>query len=45
MGVGIGAGTFPESELGVQLFHDEFAKAFEFDVLDPTKIIPKSRFR
>ncbi|VTR92868.1 catalase : Catalase OS=Rhodomicrobium vannielii (strain ATCC 17100 / ATH 3.1.1 / DSM 162 / LMG 4299) GN=Rvan_0122 PE=3 SV=1: Catalase: Catalase-rel [Gemmata massiliana] len=39
----IGAGTFPEWELGVQLFDDEFVKAFEFDVLDPTKIIPEEQ--
>jgi catalase len=39
----IGSGNFPEWELGVQLFDDEFAKAFEFDVLDPTKIIPEEQ--
>ncbi|WP_315854065.1 catalase [Gemmata palustris] len=39
----IEAGAFPEWELGVQLFDDEFAKAFEFDVLDPTKIIPEEQ--
>ena len=37
----IGAGQFPEWELGVQLFDDEFARNFEFDILDPTKIIPE----
>jgi catalase len=34
-------GDFPEWELGLQLFDDEFADAFDFDVLDPTKIIPE----
>ena len=37
----ITSGAFPEWELGVQLFDDEFADRFEFDVLDPTKIIPE----
>ena len=35
------AGDFPEWELGLQLFDDEFADRFAFDVLDPTKIIPE----
>jgi catalase len=34
-------GDFPEWELGLQLFDDAFADAFDFDVLDPTKIIPE----
>ncbi len=37
----IGSGDFPEWELGVQLFDDEFADSFDFDVLDATKIIPE----
>jgi len=37
----INSGDFPEWELGVQLFDDEFADSFEFDVLDSTKIIPE----
>jgi catalase len=37
----IQAGDFPEWELGLQLFDDEFANKFAFDVLDPTKIIPE----
>ena len=37
----ITTGAFPEWELGLQLFDDEFADRFEFDVLDPTKIIPE----
>jgi catalase len=36
-------GSFPEWELGLQLFDDEFADRFEFDVLDPTKIIPEEQ--
>jgi catalase len=34
-------GDFPEWELGLQLFDDEFADGFDFDVLDSTKIIPE----
>jgi catalase len=34
-------GAFPEWELGLQLFDDEFADRFGFDILDPTKIIPE----
>lgn len=34
-------GDFPEWELGLQLFDDDFADNFEFDILDPTKIIPE----
>ncbi len=34
-------GDFPEWELGVQLFDDEFADSFEFDILDSTKLIPE----
>jgi len=34
-------GSFPEWELGLQLFDDEFADRFDFDILDPTKIIPE----
>ncbi len=37
----IQTGNYPEWELGMQLFDEEFAKKFEFDVLDPTKIIPE----
>ena len=37
----ITAGDFPEWELGLQLFDDNFADRFAFDVLDPTKIIPE----
>jgi catalase len=37
----IEAGQFPEWELGLQLFGDEEADAFDFDILDPTKLIPE----
>ena len=33
--------TSPEWELCVQTFDDDFADRFEFDVLDPTKLIPE----
>ena len=36
-------GDYPEWELGVQLFDEEFAENFEFDVLDATKIIYLTR--
>ena len=35
------AGVFPEWELGLQVFSEEQAEAFEFDVLDSTKLIPE----
>ena len=34
-------GSFPEWELGLQVFDDDFADSFDFDVLDPTKLIPE----
>lgn len=37
----IQAGNFPEWELQFQLFDQAFADSFEFDVLDPTKLIPE----
>ena len=37
----IDEGKFPEWELGVQLFDEAFAEAFDFDVLDATKLIPE----
>ncbi len=39
----IRAGDHPEWELGMQLFDEEFAESFEFDVLDATKIIPEEQ--
>ena len=37
----IKSGNFPEWELQVQLFDQDFADKFDFDILDPTKIIPE----
>ena len=37
----IGNGDFPEWELGLQIFDEDFAARFAFDVLDATKIIPE----
>lgn len=37
----IESGNFPEWELGVQLFSEEQANKFSFDVLDATKIVPE----
>ncbi|MBB6469885.1 catalase [Aminobacter lissarensis] len=37
----IQSGNFPEWEMRVQLFDQDFADSFDFDVLDPTKIIPE----
>lgn len=37
----IGSGDFPEWELGLQLFDEQQAEQFPFDVLDATKIIPE----
>jgi catalase len=37
----IKSGDYPEWELGLQLFDDEFADQFDFDILDPTKLIPE----
>ncbi|MBS0331757.1 MAG: catalase HPII, partial [Proteobacteria bacterium] len=37
----INLGAFPEWDLGVQLFDQDFADQFDFDVLDATKIIPE----
>lgn len=35
-------GYDPEWELGVQIFDEEQAEEFDFDVLDPTKIVPET---
>jgi len=37
----IQSGNFPEWDLHVQLFDQDFADKFDFDILDPTKIIPE----
>src|ERR1700755_2322661 len=34
-------GASPEWDFGVQLFDQDFADAFDFDILDPTKLIPE----
>jgi catalase len=34
-------GNYPEYELSVQVFTEKQAEKFDFDVLDPTKIIPE----
>src|SRR3982750_1005872 len=39
----ITSGNYPEWELGLQLFDENFANSFDFDVLDPTKIIPEEQ--
>jgi catalase len=35
-------GDYPEYELGVQVIEEEDEHAFDFDLLDPTKIVPES---
>lgn len=37
----IQSGNYPEWELGLQLFDEATADKFDFDVLDPTKLIPE----
>lgn len=37
----IEAGAYPEWELGLQVFSEEQAEEFEFDVLDSTKLVPE----
>ncbi|MEO6026575.1 MAG: catalase, partial [Candidatus Binatia bacterium] len=37
----IEAGAYPEWELALQIFTEEQAEEFSFDVLDPTKIVPE----
>lgn len=37
----IASGNFPEWELGLQVFDETQADALDFDVLDPTKLIPE----
>jgi catalase len=37
----IETGNYPEYELGIQVFTEEEAERFSFDVLDATKIIPE----
>jgi catalase len=37
----IESGNFPEWELGVQVFTEEQAEQFSFDILDATKLVPE----
>jgi catalase len=37
----IEAGAFPEYELGLQVFTEDEAEQFSFDILDATKIVPE----
>jgi catalase len=37
----IDSGAYPEWELGIQAFDQQFADAQPYDVLDPTKLIPE----
>ena len=37
----IQSGDFPEWELCLQTFDQDFADSFDFDILDPTKIVPE----
>ncbi|MEO7251226.1 MAG: catalase, partial [Arenimonas sp.] len=37
----IESGEFPEWELGLQIFTEQQAEQFSFDVLDPTKLVPE----
>lgn len=37
----IESGEFPEWELGLQIFTEEQAESFSFDVLDSTKLVPE----
>jgi len=39
---GIEAGDYPEFELGLQIMEEKDAEAFDFDILDATKLIPES---
>ncbi len=39
----IDSGDFPEWELAIQQFDEDFAKKFDFDVLDASKIIPEEQ--
>ncbi|MDN2662693.1 catalase [Psychromonas sp. 14N.309.X.WAT.B.A12] len=37
------ANDYPEWELGLQVFDQQFADDFEFDIFDPTKLIPEEQ--
>ena len=36
-------GDYPQWDLGIQVFDDDFADSFEFDILDATKLIPEEQ--
>ncbi len=40
----IQAGAFPSWELSIQVIPDDRVSEFEFDILDPTKVIPEEQF-
>lgn len=39
----IESGAFPEWEFGIQVVSEEDEHKFDFDILDPTKIIPEEQ--
>ncbi|KZY26740.1 catalase HPII [Sulfitobacter sp. HI0040] len=39
----IDMGDYPQWDLGIQVFDDDFADSFEFDILDATKLIPEEQ--
>ncbi|MDU9006786.1 catalase [Sedimentitalea todarodis] len=43
MWAAIDSGDYPQWDLGIQVFDDDFADAFEFDILDATKLIPEEQ--
>ncbi|MFX0544300.1 catalase [Roseovarius sp. S1116L3] len=43
MWAAIDAGDYPQWDLGIQVFDDDFADKFEFDILDATKLIPEEQ--
>lgn len=43
MWAALDAGDYPQWDLGIQLFDDDFADEFEFDILDATKLIPEEQ--
>ena len=43
MWAAIDAGDYPQWDLGIQVFDDDFADEFEFDILDATKLIPEEQ--
>src|ERR1700741_4762702 len=37
----IACGAYPEWELGLQVIEEDQENAFDFDLLDPTKLVPE----